>query len=43
MSLTSKPEPKKVPKSEQTHFTETDDGITFDNARFKTATPKAKD
>ena len=43
MSLTGKPEPKKVPKSEQTHFTETDDGITFDNARFKTATPKAKD
>ena len=43
MSLTNKPEPKKVPKSEQTHFTETDDGITFDNARFKTATPKAKD
>ena len=43
MSLTSKPEPKKVPKSEQTHFTETDDGITFDNARFKTPAPLAKD
>ena len=43
MSLTSKPEPKKVPNSEKTHIEESAAGVTITGAKFNTPEPDQSD
>ena len=43
MSLTNKPEPKKVPNSEKVHIEESADGVTITGAKFNTNEPTQSD
>ena len=43
MSLTGKPEPKKVPNSEKTHIEESAAGVTITGAKFNTPEPDQSD
>ena len=43
MSLTGKPEPKKVPNAEKTHIEESADGVTITGAKFNTNEPTQSD
>lgn len=43
MTLTSKPEPKKVPNSEKTHIEESAAGVTITGAKFSTPEPNQSD
>ena len=43
MSLTGKPEPKKVPNSEKVHIEESADGVTITGAKFNTPEPDQSD